>query len=285
MADLEQVTREVWSNYVDLNTTNRIYLSLIDSPTYAPLRIVAFGRQGSGKTTFLYYAVKVAFARYLCHKDKVTKSECLDHAMKTYGLCLGRDCPRDPVDDKLMPGFYLTINDLLERFLRDVSSGEIARRRVVFFDDAFVPRLWWNLGGEWRVLYHTAKVFDQFYRDHINVLVLTAPNPTYFTKDYILNSLVLQFNAMWLDGDPWTLAYHYVYPHHVHYDLGKPYLVKVKKLDYIDKVLIRRPYGMPKWLEELNTARRQYVLRQTASKALQRLGKALYGDDSGGGEE
>lgn len=272
--DLESVTREVWNNYIDLNTTHRIVEALAGMQGYYPLRIVAYGRQGSGKTTFMYYAVKVAYVRYLCHKDRVTKDTCLEHAIKEYNLCLGRDCPRDSIDDELMKGFYITVDDLLRRFIEDVKSGAIAGRRIVFFDDAFTPKQWWLQGGKWRELYRMAKDFDKFYRDNINVLVLTAPALSYFTREYIVNSLVLKFDAVWLNGVPYTVAYRFKYSNYTHYDYGKPYLVRAKWIDFIDKVPFKRPYGIPRWLENLNTERRQYVLREVAKRALEAVMKS-----------
>lgn len=271
--DLTATTREVWNNYVDLTTTRRIFYALIDRATYAPLRIVAYGRQGSGKTTFLYYAMKVAYTLYLCHGDGVRKEDCLGHAMDRYKLCLGRDCPRDGVDDRLLPGFYVTVDDLTRRFLNDVTTGEIAKRAVVFLDDALVPRLWWNLGGYWRELYYTAKTFDQYYRDHVNVLVLTAPSLTYFSREYIVNSLVLLFDARILDGHPYTIAIHFRYPHHARYVHGDTHLMRLKQIDFVDKVPHREPFGLPVWLEEANTERRRFVLREVAERAMKAMEK------------
>lgn len=280
--DTEKTTRELWQIYTGLHTTKWLFNAFVGNSAYRPLRIIAVGKQGSGKTTFMYYATKVAYVSTLCHNNKVPWNNCLSYAVENYGLCLGEDCGPDEIDERLRPGLYVTVDDILKRFVHDVETEEIRKHPVVFFDDAFTPRMWWHQGGIWRKLYIASKYFDQFYRDYTNVLILTAPDLSYFTDNYIVNSMVLTFTAR-VDketGRPITLATHFEFPFYSAMHYGKPYLFRVRTLDFVDKVIKRRGYGMPKWLEQAITERRKYVMKES----LKESAEAMKNSSNGGGE-
>lgn len=100
--------------------TNLIYSALIGSRAFFSAVVVS--QPGVSKTSYMYYSLKAALVRALCHGNHINSDpeDCVRHIESVHGeLCFNRYCTKpDPINEKYRFVYYTGICDL-KRFLSD----------------------------------------------------------------------------------------------------------------------------------------------------------------------
>jgi hypothetical protein len=267
---MDEESWEVFTHYYDAKLTNLIYNALIGSRTFFSAAVV--GSPGIGKTSYMYYSLKAALIRALCHGDHVNSDpeECIKYIESNYGeLCFNRYCAKpDPIDEKYRFIYYTGVEDL-KRFLSDAREllnhpEVLGRRRLVLFLDDLVSKSAYQLGGEMRELYTAFKEVYRLIRLASGVVLMTAIHRNYFPDEVLANSefIIARLGYDEVLFERWTYARFYK-----HW-FGDGFYFKALKPLWEDKIPKRAIFGLPEWLEKEINERKIYTLKSVLDRVL-----------------
>jgi len=271
---MDEESWEVFTHYYNAKLTNLIYNALIGSRSF--FSAVVVGQQGIGKTSYIYYSLKAALIRALCHGDHVNSDpeECIKYIESRHGeLCLNRYCSKpDPIDEKYRFVYYTGVGDL-KRFLSDARkiiehADSLGKRRLILFLDDLVSKSSYQLGGELRELYMAFKEVYRLIRLASGVVLMTAIHRNYFPDEVLANSefVVARLGYDEVLFERWTYAKYYKHWY------GDGFYFKALKPLWEDKIPRRSIFGLPTWLEKEINERKVHTLKSVLDRVLGKKG-------------
>ena len=268
---MDEKSYEVFTHYYNNSTlSSLIYRALIGTRNFFSAAVV--GQPGVGKTSYVYYSLKAALMRALCHGNNINgdADACVKYIESQYGeLCMQRNCGKpDAIDEKYRFMYYTGIGDL-KRFLADakeiVSHPEaLGRRRVVLFLDDLVSKSSYQIGGELRELYMAFKEVFRLIRLASGVVLMTAIHKSYFPDEALANSefVVGRYGYDEILFERWT------YARYKKLWYGDQYYFRALKPLWEDHIPKRAAFGLPAWLEKEINERKIYTLKSVLDKVL-----------------
>jgi len=238
---------DVFYTYWNLHATNLIYDVLSGKRQF--ISILVLGEPGLGKTSYVYYSLKTAIAKYLCYRHGAYDPDsCLNLLESRARVCWGRSCEQDDLDRKYEFVYYTGLADI-PRFINDVyailSDGSARRLRVLFVDDLISKSLY-NYGGELRRLYLAFKDLVRIIRTVSRVVLSTGTAPEYFPVEFLRISKVIIARR----GFGSTLFERKHTEYFTKLWFGREYQFKALVHEFTDEVPWAREFGLPTWLEQ-----------------------------------
>jgi hypothetical protein len=229
--------------------TSRMFDVLVGTRKHLLVAIV--GKQGVGKTSYAYYALKTALVAWLCIKHG-GGGDCLEAVEKAYGpICMNRYCDEpDGIDIQYKLAIYTGTQGLMNLIKevaelgKELASGGSVKRRVYLLDD-IVARTAFHLGGVYRKAYFALRELLRVSRTLSSIVIMTAPTTDYLPPDIAKAGelIVARYGYN-------TRLYEKLDTEKIRRFIGgKEVLVKALVKDYIDEVPARAIFGLPQWLD------------------------------------
>ena len=257
-----EVLRWYWEKS---HLASHIFNALNDSGSRGSfLSVVIVGKPGYGKTSYAYYALKTGIIKMLCSNEGFFNlDQCIKALETKYGeLCISKNCNEpDPLDREYRWAYYTGITDL-ERFINDAVKllvEDSVRRKVLFMDD-LVTKSVFALGGKWRRAYMAFREVFRVARVGSSVIIMTATSPT-LIPDFVKHAS--EYIAVWKYGKL------FLYGRYIKYlepNEDGSYTAKLERV-FEDRVPIKAPFGLPKWLEEDINERKKQLIRDAVRLA------------------
>ena len=264
----ESESMQVLRYYLDLNLTNAIIAAFYGQPGGAYLIL---GMQGTGKSTYAYYAAKTALIAYHCRnvlRNAYSNDTIMNCVKREFGdICFGKDCEEpDEADKSIRKWVFVGVEDIgrLAEYLKEVVLEKQKPVPVLFIDDIVLKGDWW-VSKEHREIIQSFRRINQFRRLAARVVIATAPSnrdvmdfgatfiKVYGKSDWRevrFTRWAVQAIKRWVSttGEP-TVAWQNVI---------------VKR--WMDVLPRRKEFGMPLWLEEQINKRKREILRHVLNK-------------------
>jgi len=230
------------------------------------LLVAVVGRQGVGKTSYVYHALKTALIEWLCIAHG-GGDNCLEAVEKAYGpICMNRYCAEpDGIDIRYGLAIYTgtqglmnLINEVAE-LGRELAGGGSVDRRVYFLDD-ILARTAYHLGGVYRKAYFALRELLRVSRTISSIVIMTAPTTDYLPPD-IAKAGELIVARYWYN----SRIYEKLNTEKLtRYIGGREVLIKALVRDYVDEVPAKAIFGLPQWLDREITKRKGQTLADLA---------------------
>ena len=262
MDENSKVVYEWYKNHSAL--TSRMFDVLVGTRKHLLVAIV--GKQGVGKTSYAYHALKTALVAWLCLKYG-GGGDCLEAVEKAYGpICMNKYCNEpDGIDIRYGLNIYTgtqglmnLINEVAE-LGKELASGGSVKRRVYLLDD-IVARTAYHLGGVYRKAYFALRELLRVSRTISSIVIMTAPTTDYLPPDIAKAGELI--------------VARYGYNSRIYEKLdterikrfigGREVLIKALVKDYIDEVPAKAIFGLPQWLDKEITKRKGQTLAELA---------------------
>jgi len=230
------------------------------------LLVAVVGRQGVGKTSYVYHALKTALIEWLCLKHG-GGNNCLEAVEKAYGpICMNKYCNEpDGIDVRYGLAIYTgtqglmnLINEVAE-LGRELAGGGSVDRRVYFLDD-ILARTAYHLGGVYRKAYFALRELLRVSRTISSIVIMTAPTTDYLPPD-IAKAGELIVARYWYNSRIYEKLNIEKLPRYIG---GREVLIKALVRDYVDEVPAKAIFGLPQWLDREITRRKGQTLADLA---------------------
>ncbi|MGC8543395.1 MAG: hypothetical protein ACP5NQ_05600, partial [Vulcanisaeta sp.] len=237
------------------------------------VNVVIVGMQGSGKSSYAYYALKTAYlmkkARsYILRSGSVLsgiEAYVRDHGIE---LCMHRQCDSpDAIDNELKDFVYVGYDDYerLRDLILRITGGDSMEVPALFLDDLLLKDSYF-LGGLHRNVYVAFKKLYALHRSVADIMIMTAPSIHYLSKEFKTAAMRIESHRKF-DAVEFTHYYLKTIPM-IRYVYGKRLEWRRRVLDvaWVDRTPTKSKYGMPMWLEGMINERKRQVLRDAFSK-------------------
>ena len=257
-----ETVEDVLGYLMDLHLSKLIFSSMVKARTGIN-GIAVVGPAGTGKTTYVYYAAKAAYIRFLCNqKGYGEKAGCIKYITGNYNLCFGRKC-REPDDVDKMIRDYLFVGEEDILRLRDVlmKVSEEGRNLPFAFLDDLIVKFSFHAGGVLRDIAIALNRFAQYRRTFANVVIITSTH-----KNNIINAFS---DFIVIHAREQLTKYYYVRyrrivrtrqvklgPRHGFMDA----LVTGVTIAWTDEIPRKSIFATPRWLEEEVDKRKRSIV-------------------------
>jgi hypothetical protein len=263
---------DVYFTYWDLHATNLIYDALSGKRQF--ISILVLGEPGLGKTSYVYYSLKTAIAKYLCYRHGAPDPDsCLNLLSSKINVCWGRSCEQDDLDKKYEFVYYTGLSDI-PRFINDVyailgGNGDAQRRLRVMLLDDLVSKSLYNYGGELRRLYLAFKDLVRIMRTVSRVVLSTGTAPEYFPVEFLRISKVIIARR----GFGSTLFERKHTEYFTKLWFGREYQFRALVHEFTDEVPWQKEFGLPTWLEQRIEERKRVTAKAIIEWAMKDSGR------------
>ncbi len=262
---MDENSRAVYEWYKQHSAlASRIFDVLVGTRKHLLVAIV--GRQGVGKTSYAYYALKTALIEWLCivHGGG---DNCLEAVEKAYGpICMNKHCKEpDGIDTRYGLNIYTGPQGLMNLIReaaelgKELAVGNPVKRRIYFLDDV-LARTAYHLGGVYRKAYFALRELLRVSRVISSIVIMTAPTTDYLPPDIAKAGelIVARYGYN-------TRIYEKLNTEKLtRYIGGREILIKALVRDYVDEVPAKAIFGLPQWLDREITKRKGQTLAELA---------------------
>lgn len=262
---MDENSRAVYEWYKQHSAlASRIFDVLVGTRKHLLVAIV--GRQGVGKTSYAYYALKTALIEWLCivHGGG---DNCLETVEKAYGpICMNKHCKEpDGIDTRYGLNIYTGPQGLMNLIReaaelgKELAAGNPVKRRIYFLDDV-LARTAYHLGGVYRRAYFALRELLRVSRVISSIVIMTAPTTDYLPPDIAKAGelIVARYGYN-------TRIYEKLNTEKLtRYIGGREILIKALVRDYVDEVPAKAIFGLPQWLDREITKRKGQTLADLA---------------------